>query len=114
MDGKDVGGRPDSRSDLYGGSDQHYTLSVSSEALGKYDESLDFPSCGRNRHSCHSPASSAQILISEKYILDRKKSDDAARIIANAAPSPLNINWPELQATAFLLLQRRHPALRLQ
>jgi len=45
----------------------------------------------------HSPASSAQSLISKKYILDRKKSDDAARMIANGAPSPLNINWPELR-----------------
>ncbi len=45
----------------------------------------------------HSPSSSAQSLISKKYILDRKQSDDAARMIANAAPSPLNINWPELR-----------------
>ena len=44
-----------------------------------------------------SPASSAQSIISKKYILDRKQSDDAARMIASAAPSPLNINWPELR-----------------
>jgi len=45
----------------------------------------------------HSPAISAQSLISKRYILDRKQSDDAARMIASAAPSPLNINWPELR-----------------
>jgi len=45
----------------------------------------------------HSPASSAQSLISKTYILDRKQSDNAARVIANAAPSPLNIYWPELR-----------------
>ncbi len=97
MDGKDVGGRPDSRSDLYGWSDQHYTLSASNEALGKYDESLDFPVVVVIAVVAHSPASSAQSLISKKYILYRKKSDDAARMIASAAPSPLNINWPELR-----------------
>lgn len=45
----------------------------------------------------HSPAMSAQSLISKMYILDRKQSDDAARMIASAAPSPLKINWPELR-----------------
>lgn len=44
-----------------------------------------------------SPASAAQSLISKEYTLDRKQSDDAARVIANAAPSPVNANWPELR-----------------
>lgn len=44
-----------------------------------------------------SPTSSAQSLISKKYILDRKQSDNAAQVIANAAPRPLNINWTELR-----------------
>jgi hypothetical protein len=61
MDGKDVGGRPDSRSDLYGGSDQHYILSASSEALGKYDESLDFPVVVAITIVAHSPASSGKV-----------------------------------------------------
>jgi hypothetical protein len=43
------------------------------------------------------PASAAQSLVSRKYILDRKQSDDAARVIANAAPSPVNVDWPELR-----------------
>ncbi len=49
----------------------------------------------------HSPASWAQSLISKKYILDRKQSDNAARMIANAAPSPLNIRWPELRGRIY-------------
>ena len=49
----------------------------------------------------HSPASSARSLISKKYILDRKNSDDAARMIANGSPRPLNINWPELRGKIY-------------
>lgn len=44
-----------------------------------------------------SPGSSAETLISKKYVLDRKQSDDVARVIEHAAPSPLNVNWPELR-----------------
>ena len=43
---------PTAEGDLYGGSDQHYTLAAGSQSLGKYDESSDFPGCGRNRHCC--------------------------------------------------------------
>ena len=38
-------------------------------------------------------ASSAQVLISGKYVLDRAESDNAAQAIESAAPSPSNSEW---------------------
>jgi hypothetical protein len=38
-------------------------------------------------------ASSAQVLISGKYVLDRAESDNAAQAIESTAPSPSNSKW---------------------
>jgi hypothetical protein len=38
-------------------------------------------------------ASSAQVLISGKYVLDRAQSDDVHQAIESAGPSPSNFNW---------------------
>lgn len=42
-------------------------------------------------------ASSAQALISGKYVLDRARSDDAPQVIEGAGPSPSNSTWGRIR-----------------
>ena len=94
---KDVGGQPDSPRGPMRRVGSALHLSASSEAFGGVMSRWTFPVVVATAIVALSPPSSAQSLISKKYILDRKQSDDVARMIANAAPSGLNINWPELR-----------------